>query len=142
MEDFRRRIASAGCLDARAVTSRPLLINNPEIERKLGLIQFRSATIRAFKLALEDRCENFGQVAYYQGTLPEHSHRFDLDDHHHFETGRPLLVCGNTADMVGQTRYAPHFKVIGDKAVHYGLFDCGPAARSPAGSAATLNACC
>jgi SAM-dependent methyltransferase len=142
MEDFRRLMAGTGCLDARVVTSRQLSIRNPAIERKLGLIQFRSATIRAFKLDLEDRCEDFGQVAYYQGTLPEHPHAFDLDDHHHFITGKPLLVCSNTADMVSRTRYAPHFKVFGDKSVHYGLFDCGPSAASRAGDAIAGSACC
>jgi hypothetical protein len=26
-----------------------------------------------------------------------------------------MLVCGNTADMLAGTRYAPHFRVTGDK---------------------------
>ena len=43
---------------------------------------------RAFKLALEDRCEDYGQVAHYLGTIDDLPHAFDLDDHHHFETGR------------------------------------------------------
>lgn len=140
MEDFRRLIAQAGCLDARVVSSSPLALANPEIERKAGFIHFSSKTIRAFKLPLEDRCEDFGQVATYRGTLPECAHAFDLDDHHHFETGKPMLVCGNTADMIGQGRYARHFTVTGDKSVHYGLFDCAPAATS-SGSAAP-GACC
>jgi SAM-dependent methyltransferase len=125
-EDFRRLMADAGCRDARVVSSAALAINNPAIERKTGSIRFYSSTVRAFKLDLEDRCEDFGQVAYYQGTLAEHPNSFDLDNHHHFETGRPLLVCGNTADMISRTRYGTHFKVVGDKQTHYGLFDCGP----------------
>ncbi len=143
LEDFRRLMARAGCLDARVVTSRRLILSNPEIERKLGPIQFQSATIRAFKLPLEDRCEDFGQVAYYLGSLPGHPHAFDLDDHHHFEKGRPMLVCGNTADMVSGTCYAPHFKVIGDKSVHYGLFACAPqGAASAAAGASAGSSCC
>src|SRR5207253_2246236 len=104
-EDFRRLMAASGCHDARVVTSRPLAAGSPEIERKAGFIRFHAVTVRAFKLALEDRCEDFGQVAHYLGSAPEHPHAFDLDDHHHFETGRPMLVCGNTADMISKTRY-------------------------------------
>jgi SAM-dependent methyltransferase len=126
VEDFRRLMAQSGCLDARVVSSAPLALTDPEIARKAGFIGFSSMTIRAFKLGLEDRCEDFGQVATYAGTIPELPHAFDLDDHHHFQAGKPLLVCGNTADMVSRTRYAPHFRVTGDKAVHHGLFDCGP----------------
>jgi arsenite methyltransferase len=97
-------------------------------------------TIRAFKLELEDRCEDFGQVATYRGSLGESPHAFVLDDHHRFQAGKPMLVCGNTADMVSRTRYARHFTVTGDKSVHYGLFDCGPG--SAAGGPAPQAGCC
>jgi arsenite methyltransferase len=123
------------------VSSSPLALNNAEIERKAGAIRFSSVTVRAFKLALEDRCEDYGQVAYYLGTMPEHPHQFALDDHHLFHTGRPMLVCGNTADMIEQTRYAAHFRVTGDKRVHHGLFDCGPAGATPAADGAQAGCC-
>lgn len=138
VEDFRRLMAACGCADARVVSSAPLAVNNPDVERKVGNVRFSSKTVRAFKLALEDRCEDFGQVATYLGTLPESPHAFDLDDHHHFQAGKPMLVCGNTADMLCATRYAPHFRVTGNKRVHYGLFDCAPVP----GAAATPGACC
>jgi arsenite methyltransferase len=32
--------------------------------------------------------------------------------------------------MLGETWLGKHFDVVGDRAVHYGLFDCGP---SPVG---------
>lgn len=141
VEDFRRILRGVGCLDYRVVTSRPLTLGNPEIERRVGMVPFFSKTVRAFKLDLEDLCEDYGQVAYYEGTVPESPHQFVLDDHHVFKTGQPMLVCGNTAAMVGETRYAKHFRIIGDRSVHYGLFDCAP---SPAGSAsaAPAGACC
>ncbi|MFP5306645.1 MAG: methyltransferase domain-containing protein, partial [Gammaproteobacteria bacterium] len=142
VEDFRRLIAQAGCLDARVVSSAPLAINNPEIERAIGFVGFRSMTVRAFKLDLEDRCEDYGQVARYLGTLSEHPHAFELDDHHRFESGRPLLVCGNTADMLTRTRYSPHFRVDGDKRTHHGLFDCAPAAVSQTSEAGAKTGCC
>lgn len=139
VEDFRRLLGDVGCRDARIVSSAPLTLGDAGIQRKIGFVNFASRTIRAFKLDLEDRCEDFGQVAHYQGSMPEHPHRFALDDHHLFETGKPMLVCGNTADMVSRTRYAPHFRVVGDKARHHGLFDCAPAG---AGAAPAPGACC
>jgi len=142
VEDFRRLMLRSGCADARIVSSAPLALNDPQIERKAGSIRFSSKTIRAFKLDLEDRCEDFGQVATYLGSLAESPHAFDLDDHHHFETGKPMLVCGNTADMIGRTRYGMHFRVAGDKAVHYGLFDCGPGTAANTGVSAAKAGCC
>jgi len=139
-EDFRRILLELGCRDYRVVSSSPLALGNADIERKVGMVTFTSRTIRAFKLDLEDRCEDYGQVAYYQGTIPEFPHGFALDDHHLFKTGLPHRVCSNTAAMLAQTRYAPHFKVLGDTSTHYGLFDCAPAATSATTAAA--GACC
>jgi hypothetical protein len=102
-------------------------------------------TVRAFKLDLEDLCEDYGQVATYLGTIPESPHQFVLDDHHVFKTGQPMLVCGNSAAMVQDTRYGKHFKVTGDHSTHFGPFDCGPlasAATGSTGSAAPSGACC
>jgi SAM-dependent methyltransferase len=131
IEDFRRLLASLGCPDYRVTANSRIALNNPDIERKAGMIGFHSLTVRAFKLELEDRCEDFGQVAYYLGSIPEHPHAFVLDDHHRFETGRPHPICGNTAAMLSQTRYAPHFRVAGDMSAHYGLFACAPPQEGP-----------
>lgn len=133
-EDFRRTLHDLGCPDVRVVKESPISLDDAAIAEKIGMVKFRSVTVRAFKLPLEDRCEDYGQVACYLGTLPEHPHSFDLDDHHHFETGRPLRVCGNSTDMLASSRYAGHFKVWGDKTTHFGLFDCttGPQGESVA----------
>jgi len=89
VEDFRRLLYELGCPDYRVVTGHDIEIENHEIERKVGMINFRSLTIRAFKLdSLEDICEDYGQVATYLGTIPEAPHRFVLDDHHTFHTGK------------------------------------------------------
>jgi len=125
-EDFRRIMAASGWADFRYTRIRNLDLSG-EIEDKLGLAAFSSRTVRAFKLSdLEDICEDYGQVAYYDGSIPGHRYYFDLDDHHRFITGRPMLVCGNTASMLSNTRYGKAFKVVGDRAVHYGIFGgCG-----------------
>jgi arsenite methyltransferase len=130
-EDFRRLLAELGCPDYRVVNGHSIEINNPDIEKKIGMIHFQSLTIRAFKLeTLEDICEDYGQVATYLGSIPESQHRFVLDDHHIFETGKPMLVCGNTASMIQETRYGEHFIVHGDRSVHYGAFECDPGTES------------
>jgi len=137
VEDFRRLMNSVGWPDFRVFSQHLAAINNPEVEAKVGMIDFYSKTIRAFKLpSLEDICEDYGQVAYYLGTLPGHPHRFVLDDHHTFVTGKPMLVCGNTAAMVSETRFSPHFRIVGDRSTHFGAFDCSspaPAADCSAG---------
>jgi SAM-dependent methyltransferase len=131
IEDFRRAMFAAGCPDARIVSSREIEIHDPEIKNKIGMTRLYSQTVRAFKLdSLEDRCEDFGQHATYLGTIPEEPHCFSLDDHHCLEKGRPMLVCGNTAAMLGETRFAKHFKVEGGRDFHFGLFDCSPAVTS------------
>ncbi len=143
LEDFRRLLAEVGCHDYRVVSKDRIAIQSEEIEKKVGLTDFYSMTVRAFKLKLEDRCEDYGQVAVYSGTIPEAASAFPLDDHHLFEKGRPMPVCGNTAAMLSETRYAPHFKILGDTSVHFGLFDCG--LKNPETSRADSSAsgaCC
>jgi ubiquinone/menaquinone biosynthesis C-methylase UbiE len=126
-EDFRRILQDNGCPDFRVVNSRRLTVDDPELSEKVGNIGFFSITVRAFKLgSLEDRCEDYGQIAVYDGSIPEAPNAFVLDDHHTFETGKPELVCGNTAAMLEETRYRRHFTITGDRSRHFGLFDCGP----------------
>jgi ubiquinone/menaquinone biosynthesis C-methylase UbiE len=126
-EDFRRIMQSCGWADFRYTSIVNLDIGNEEIENKLGFATFSSRTVRAFKLNdLEDICEDYGQVAYYDGSIPGHPHFFDLDDHHRFFTKKPMLVCGNTASMISETRYGKAFKIIGDRSTHFGPFDCTP----------------
>jgi len=139
-EDFRRLMQELGCPDVRVVKESPIALEDAEVEAKIGMVRFKSITIRAFKMPLEDRCEDFGQLAIYKGTIKEHLHAFDLDDHHHFETGKPLRVCGNSFDMLALSRYASHFELIGDKSTHFGLFDCEPSAM--VASAEASASCC
>lgn len=148
-EDFRRVMAKVGFADFRYTNIRNLELNSEEIENKIGYITFSSRMVRAFKLSdLEDICEDYGQVAYYDGSIAGYPHFFDLDDHHRFYTGKPMLVCGNTASMLSNTRYAKAFKVIGDTSVHYGAFGvCGNGAGaesvlSNTGGSCSTGSCC
>jgi arsenite methyltransferase len=140
LEDFRRILADSGIPDYRETTRRTLGIDDPAIEAKIGMATFYSITVRAFKApSLEDRCEDYGQVARYLGTVDHMPHAFILDDHHIFATGKPMLVCGNTAAMLQETRFAPHFEIIGDRNTHFGLFDCGDGQSSGGDDS---GACC
>lgn len=139
-EDFRRILAELGCSDSRIMTQRQITIEDEVIAKKLGLINFYSVTVRAFKLALEDRCEDYGQFATYKGGIENSENYFDLDDHHRFEMGRPVAVCSNTARMIQKTRFAEYFEVYGDESTHYGLFECGPEPKAM--QAEETGGCC
>jgi ubiquinone/menaquinone biosynthesis C-methylase UbiE len=144
VEDFRRILKDIGCLDYRVVTKRRITLDAPDIAAKIGMIDFYSMTIRAFKLnALEDICEDYGQVATYSGAIPESPHQFILDDHHVFTAGKPMLVCGNTAAMLQETRYSKYFSIMGDRSTHYGPFSCAPNSdRGEAEGAFAVGSCC
>ena len=138
-EDFRRVMSSVGFQDFRVVSKREIALDDPEVQKSLGMIKFYSMTIRAFKLnSLEDRCEDYGQIATYLGSIPESKHSFVLDDHHEFMSNKPHLVCGNTASMLSETRYQKHFHIQGDRSTHFGLFDCGDDSPSSPGP----GSCC
>ncbi len=95
---------------------------NDKVEEQVGPITFTSVTVRAFKLdSVEDKCEDFGQTATYKGTISEHAEGFEFDLGHYFKKGEALKVCGNTADFLSKTRFAPHFDVT-ERGLHRGLF--------------------
>lgn len=140
-EDFRRLLSKVGCQDFRTLSKSKITIQNQEIENMVGMIEFFSITVRAFKLDLEDRCEDYGQIAVYNGTIKGNENFFTLDDHHLFERNKPMAVCQNTAKMLSETRFADHFKLIGTTENHFGLFDCAPESNSKSEDCST-GACC
>ncbi len=141
-EDFRRLLLNLGIRDYRVLSSRRLELGSREIEEKIGMVDFYSVTVRVFNLpGLEDICEDYGQTATYDGGITDWPHHFDLAEHHRFIAGKPMLVCGNTAAMLQETRYAKHFTVTGDRSVHYGAFDCGPPKSECSGKVGG-GACC
>ncbi len=125
--DFQNLAKKCGFLDPRLVEDRPLKIDNMNIEKLIGHINFYSATYRLFKLdGLEPACEDYGQCVVYKGTIPHHEELFILDKHHAIETGRHFPVCGNTWRMLQDSRFKPHFEFYGDMNKHFGIFaGCG-----------------
>lgn len=139
--DLRSLARATGFLDPRELASAPIEIRGEAVRQRVGAAGFRAVTLRLFKLPeLEERCEDYGQVATYRGGLPGCEARFVLDDHHVFEAGRAERVCGNTAAMLSETRLAPFFRVDGDRSVHFGLFPCGGTLATP--QTAEASACC
>jgi arsenite methyltransferase len=124
IEDFRRMLSNLNINDYRVVTESPFEVNDVDIRKKLGMVKFTSMTLRTFKCDFEDICENYGHVAYYQGGIHEYPNNFILDDHHQFEKGFPIPVCGNTSKMISETRFGEHFLLVGDFSSHYGEFPC------------------
>lgn len=61
-----------------------------------------------------------------QGTVPGCAHDFVLDEDHRFETGKPALVCGNTAAMLGEggmSWLSKHFQVKVEQCLHLSILD-------------------
>jgi arsenite methyltransferase len=125
--DFLDLAKKSGFLDPRLVYDRPMKIVNEELEKLLSPAQFWSATYRLWKLPeLESICEDYGQVVRYLGGIAGQENRYILDAHHIIEKGQSLKVCGNTWNMLKQTRLAPYFEFYGDFSQHFGAFsDCG-----------------
>lgn len=141
IEDFRRLLMKLGCHDYRVLVRSEISISDPEVHAKIGMVDFYSMTIRAFKVEVEDRCEDYGQVAYYKGGIEGNPFAFVLDDHHIFEKDRPVPVCSNTASMLKGSRLADYFRVEGNTETHFGLFDCSmPTADTKASK--NSGACC
>ncbi len=144
--DFLALAKAAGFGDPRLTTARPIAVTDDSVRGKLGAARFFSATNRLFKLdALEPACEDYGQAVIYRGDIAHAPEAFDLDGHHHIETGKVFALCGNSWRMLAETRFAPHFQFIGDFSRHYGAFEgCGPSL--PAGAievaGAATQACC
>ena len=129
--DFLTVAKGCGFLDPRLVESSPITVENEALQKKLGTIRCYSATYRLFKLPeLEPACEDYGQAVIYKGGIPHSENVFLLDGHHAIEKGKIFPVCGNTWQMLKDTRFSGFFEFVGtnldDNAVHYGIYpDCG-----------------
>lgn len=155
--DFLRISREAGFADPRLVKDSRITIHNAEIERKVGHIDFYSATYRLWKLTdLEIDNEDYGQAVIYQGSIPDSSvaasdaflHTVELDSAHRFVAGKVTPVSGNTFLMLKNTRFVNHFSFVGDFSKHFGIFKCcGPtvpflSASNTASAADGGESCC
>jgi arsenite methyltransferase len=126
VNDFLSLCQEVGFKDPRQVDVHPIAVEDPQLFDVVGNAKFFSITFRLFKIAsLERLCEDYGQVALYKGSIEGYRHSYDLDKNHTLITGKPLLVCGNTASMLSESWLKKHFQVTGNRSVHYGEFPCG-----------------
>ena len=125
--DFLRISKQAGFKDPRLVSDRSLTISDKNLRKRLGAINFHTATYRLFNIdELEDACEDYGQAVIYKGTVSNTPSRFLLDKHHLFEYKKVFPVCGNTYRMLRQSRFSSHFEYLGGFDKHFGIFEnCG-----------------
>lgn len=141
--DFFSLARHAGFLDPRLVASHEIHIPDPVLKARVGAARFFSATYRLFKVeGLEPACEDYGQAVIYRGGIEDAETHLILDAHHRFDAGRVVPVCGNTLRMLTETRFAPHFEVVGKGVRHYGIFPgCGTTIPFAEGATAA-PACC
>lgn len=142
VNDFESLVKRIGFNDPRIVDSRPITIENSDIEKAVGDINFFSISYRLFNIdGLEDNCEDYGQSVKYKGTITTIPTSFALDNHHVMERGAIFPLCGNSWRMLKESRFAPHFEFRGDFHTHYGTFaGCGtPLATVPVPSS---SSCC
>lgn len=130
--DFQNLAKKCGFKDPRLVEDSPITIKNQAVQDKMYVmghakLEFYSATYRLFQLdCLEPHCEDYGQAVIYHGTIPRFESGWALDNHHYMEKGKVFPVCGNTYNMLKETRFVRHFTFIGDWSTHYGIYDgCG-----------------
>ncbi len=127
LNDFERMAQAAGFTDPRIVEHRPLLISDPAIEQKLAGTRFASVTYRLVRAeSLEPSQEDYGHRVCYQGTIETKPERFELDAENSFTTGESVAVCGNTHEMIRQSRFAAHCELSGSFKHHLGEFTRQP----------------
>lgn len=142
--DFLNFAKKAGFGDPRMVESKPITIENEELQELTGDIQFFSVTYRLLKINnLETDCEDYGQAVVYNGGIKEEPHGFTLDDHHYFPKGKMMTVCGNTYRMLNETRFKENFSFYGNWDTHYGIFEgCGGAMELSNDDNSIGGSCC
>ena len=105
VEDFKRLCVSVGFTDPRVLEGHVIEVKDEKLQELLGEATFYSITYRLFKLPAREgwkRCASYSTRCTKEQSKETRT-RIHLDDHHRLETGKPMLVCGNTGSMLGET---------------------------------------
>lgn len=112
VEDFKQLMEQAGWNHFVWTVDDPMYVGDLAIETRVGFTSFRSRTVRAIKCdGLERTEEDYGQHATYIGGMPEMPRYFDFDTELRFVKNKPRAISGNTARMIGASRYARYFQI-------------------------------
>eukprot|EP00823_Brevimastigomonas_motovehiculus_P003241 TRINITY_DN195_c0_g1_i1.p1 TRINITY_DN195_c0_g1~~TRINITY_DN195_c0_g1_i1.p1 ORF type:complete len:456 (-),score=147.78 TRINITY_DN195_c0_g1_i1:276-1568(-) len=125
INDFIKLAKEVGFSTPRLLTASPVQIKSDKHAALLGNAKFYSITFRLYKLKkseIENEEEDYGQIATYLGTIPEHEHSFQFDSEIKFVAHKPLAVSGNVAAVLSHSWLASYFEVEGDRSTHYGPF--------------------
>ncbi len=133
IEDYRRQMSALGFNMSYVVSNSILPVDNPALAEKLSHINFTSQTMRAFKLDVEDREENYGHQVKYLGTIAEYETAYAFDQTYDFPNGQWVAISGNMAKILSQSRYAKAFEIKGDFSTHYGGLNVKPVTEKPSG---------
>ena len=122
---------SAAPIIAWYYAKRPAQIGNPEVKARVGATPSQSITVRAFKLdePRGRRARTMDRSPPTSAAISEIPPRVPLGRAPCCQRSKPVRVSGNTAAMLSETRYARHFRLIGDRLRHFGRFDCGDSRR-------------
>ena len=142
---FLQLAKDCGFADPRLLEHEPGDITDSAVQSLLGDICFRSATCRLFRAeGLEPGQENYGQTATYLGTIPEYPDSLCLDTEQSFTSRQSTPVSGNTAQILGLTRFSDHFDLNGDRSQHLGSFSDSnrPDIFAAVAPRSTRSSCC
>jgi len=141
--DFIQLAKQAGFADPRLVEDRPLGIDNAEVKKKIGHINFYSATYRLFKLPeLEQSREDYGQSVTYKGTVANNGCVFELDKQNRMPKGKAVSVCGNTYQILKGSRFLEHFEFSESFDQHQGIFKQGDSSLPFSEDKKETGGCC
>ena len=117
--DFRRLVQRNGFNDPRYVWNWKTPLSDTERE-KYGEVEFATLTVRALKSDwTEDVCETYGEVIFYDGSLPDFPDYFQFENSIKFPAGKEIPgVCGNVTALTAHSRYSKVFKTTGDRSRH------------------------
>lgn len=117
--DFRRLVQRNGFNDPRYVFNWKTPLSDAERE-KYGEVEFATLTVRALKSDwTEDVCETYGEVIFYDGSLPDFPEFFQFENNIKFPAGTEIPgVCGNVTGLTNHSRYSKVFKTTGDRTTH------------------------
>lgn len=121
--DFIAIANRSGFADVRLVDDKSVEVEDPDLKARVRDIRFFSATYRLFKLPeLELGREDYGQWVTYQGNAPHFADELPFDKTLAFAAGVRTPVCGNTYQMLQQSRLASFFEFSQEPLIHKGIF--------------------